>query len=452
MVLQQRCNATIWGWAKPGDKVSVSTSWNGVNYTVTAAADSSWAVDVKTPSASYNEYTLTIKSAGKSIKLENVVIGEVWLGSGQSNMYMPMKGYGSQPTEGGPEAIRKSNNRYIRMVNVPNIASSEVEKEVAGNWKLSSPTTTPEFSATAYFFAKYLQEMLDIPVGVIHTSWGGSKIQCWMPRWMLKDFGEDMAKVDQEINAKDKRGSTRSCVLYNAMLQPLHRYDIKGFIWYQGCSNRHQKSYADYQVAMVNHWRDLWNNKSLPFYYVQISPYEYNDVDPNSAAKFRDIQTSILQKDSLMGMVCTMDLLYEYEKDCIHPRQKQKVGERLALLALERDYGVEGMNSENPSLSSVEYVNDGNRAVLSFKNIANGFWFEGPVRGFTVAGKDKVFYPAEVTWKNDHQLYVFSPKVSKIEAIRYLYGSFVIANLWNTAGMPILPFRTDNWEDSKIAR
>lgn len=452
MVLQQNTDANIWGWADAGAKVKVSVGWSKAKYTATAGDDGFWKVAVATPAASFTPYTVSISSGKDKISLENVLIGEVWLCSGQSNMEMPMAGWTFQPIENGAEEIRESNRYpFVRMIYLERSESTELKNDCNGTWRCAGSEFTPGFSATAYFFGKRLSRELNIPVGLIVTCWGGTMIECWMSRDALKSVGETDESIDGSIAPREGGWAGNRCtVLYNAMLYPLRHYTINGFIWYQGCSNVGKvfvQDYGKYQAALVTQWRELFGRGDIPFYYVQIAPHPYAaSGDSGLAPLLRERQrlASTLVPNS--AMAGTMDLVYEFENGIIHPRQKKAVGERLANLALENWYGFKGYGSASPELDKV--IMEGATAKVIFRNCQygihsdHGWEFKG-VDGFEVAGQDGVWHPAAITDCQGECLIVGSPEVSDIKNVRYLWHDFAIARLWNNYRMPLMPFTTE---------
>ena len=255
MVLQQNSSAKIWGWAEHGSTVTVTVSWNRSKYTTTADGHGKWIVSVNTPPATRAPQSISIREdKGKPTSIENVLIGEVWLCSGQSNMQMQMRGYLNQPVEDAAEEILNSGEHNdIRVVTIPKRAALEPQESVDGRWMTPSPENTAQFSAVAWFFARRLESMLDVPVGIISCSWGGSSITGWMPEWLLTGLGYKNAKTRA---ADEKLKNGRPTVMYNGMLHPMHDYAVRGFLWYQGCSDVSEyKNYAHFQAEMVNHWR-----------------------------------------------------------------------------------------------------------------------------------------------------------------------------------------------------
>lgn len=452
MVLQQNADANIWGWADAGARVKVSVGWNKTKYTATAGEDGFWKVAVATPAASFTPYTVTIASGKESLTLENVLIGEVWLCSGQSNMEMPMAGWSIQPIENGAEEIRESNHYpFVRMIYMERTESPQPQQDCNGTWRCAGSEFTPGFSATAYFFGKRLAQELNVPIGLIVSCWGGTMIECWMDRDALKSVGETDASIDESIAPREGGwAGNRYTVLYNTMLYPLRHYTVNGFIWYQGCSNVGKvfaQDYAKYQAAMVTLWRRLFCRGDLPFYYVQIAPHPYSgEGDSGLAPLLRDRQKAAAALVPNSAMTGTCDLVYDFEKGIIHPRQKKAVGDRLAYLALENWYGFKGYGSACPDLDRVIY--EGSSARVVFHNCHNGIhgdngWEFNGVEGFEVAGADGTWHPARIKDCGGNVVVITSDEVSDIKKVRYLWHDFAIGHLWNNYRMPLLPFTTE---------
>jgi sialate O-acetylesterase len=443
MVLQQKAQVPIWGWATPGKNVKVSTSWNGRNYSGKANNTGKWLIKVATPQAG-GPYDVSI-SDGKAIKLKNVLIGEVWICGGQSNMEMPMKGFKGQPILGSNDAIFKSRNNKIRLYTVPRSSITELQQNSKPSaWKEAEPESVSNFSATGYFFGRILNEMLDVPVGLINVSYSGSFAEAWMSPDALKAFPEVKipAKGDT-IKAVSRTPTT----LYNGMLYPITGYGIKGAIYYQGESNYERPDrYEELFPAMVKEWRSLWKQGDFPFYYVQIAPYNYAQLPPyNYGGKFnsaylRDAQRKSLTKIPNSYMAVVMDI---GEENMIHPANKEAGGKRLALLALANSYGLKGFGSASPFYKSITI--NGSIATISFDNANNGLTgFGKELSSFEIAGANKTFYPAKATI-NGSSVSVSSPMVKEPVAVRYAFKDFVMGDLFNTEGLPASSFRTDEW-------
>ena len=449
-VLQQNSDARLWGWAAPGAEVTVTPSWSDT--AVTAVADRKtgrWETTVATPAASYTPHTIRFQEGAETMDIDNVLVGEVWFCSGQSNMEMPLRGFGIQHIDGGGRAIAYSGRRpAIRMATVPKSASYTPQERTTGKWKVSSPENAPEFSALAYFFAESLQDIIDTPVGIINCAYGGSKVEGWMPKEMLDGYpGWDMAA---EENNPDIREWERIGVMYNAMLLPVAGYTVKGFLWNQGESNvgRHDE-YPYHQKDMVEHWRKLWADDSLPFYFVELPGWKYGDGEGTSAAYFRECQHKAAEITPNSGVVCTTDLVDPVEIEDIHAARKQPIGERLAFMAAARTYGNHYVPNIYPRFESADI--QGDKAVIKIANAHGGLNPNRQLQGFEVAGDDKVFYPAtaEENW-DTFEITVTAPEeVKEIKSVRYCFKNFAIGMLKDMMGQPLIPFRTDDWADGE---
>lgn len=440
MVLQQQTDAAIWGNATPGKSVKVQTSWNTKSYATQADPKGNWKLKVKTPAAG-GPFNITI-SDGKTLTLKDVLIGEVWVCSGQSNMQMPMKGFRNQPVLGANEAIATSANKFIRLFTVERAKSLELSADFKGGWLSCEPETVADFSATAYFFGKMLQDVLDVPVGLICSSWGGTRIEPWISE---NGFG----KFDW-INLPDKKkegdfSQQTPTVLYNAMIAPMVGFGIRGGIWYQGESNKDEADkYEKLMPGLVENWRAEWGIGDLPFYYVQIAPFNYGNYFNNSgfsSAYLREAQLKASTSIPGIGMACILDT---GEKNCIHPADKKAPGQRLAYLALANAYGKKGIEFSGPVMK--EMVVEGSLVKLTFNHAANGLTTYGKeLVNFEVAGENKQYLPAHAYITNEG-VTVFSERVQKPVAVRYAFGDFVVGELFNNEGLPASSFRTDDWE------
>lgn len=443
MVLQQQANAPIWGWATPGKTITVKPSWNSNNVTATADAVGKWKAAVQTPAAG-GPFTVSISGDG-TIQLKNVLIGEVWLCSGQSNMEMPMKGFKGQPIIGSNTAILHSANSNIRLYTVPRAsASTPQENSKPSEWKEAAPEAVSNFSATAYYFGKELADLLHVPIGLINVSYGGSPVESWMDAKTLQAFPEiAVPGKNDSIKVPNRTPTT----LYNGMLHPVAGYGIRGMTWYQGESNYDRPDqYEKLFPAAVQQWRSEWNSGNFPFYYVQIAPYKYAQLPPYkvggkyNSAYLRDAQRKALDKIPNAGMAVLMDV---GEEATIHPPRKKEAGERLALLALANTYGAKGFGAESPAYDTLLVANG--IAEVKFKNAPNWLTsFGKELTQFEIAGKDQQFYPAKAVI-NRSSVLVSSPMVKEPVAVRYAFKDFTTGDLFSTEGLPVSSFRTDNW-------
>lgn len=449
-VLQQNASARLWGWAKPGVKVTVTPSWNGKQYTVKADSKTGrFDVSVQTPEASFTPWTITFDDGEKPVAISNVLVGEVWFCSGQSNMEMPLRGFGHQPVKDAGKAIAYSGKYpHIRMANVPKRQEYEVKDRVDGKWLVSSPANAAEFSALAYFFARSLSDIINTPVGIINCAYGGSKLESWLPKEKLDTYsGYDM---EGECSGAVKTDPWhRIGVLYNGMLHPLVGYTIKGFLWNQGESNVGlDKEYPSHQRDLVELWRKEWGQGELPFYFVEMPPWDYGNPSADYAAKFRECQYEAARITPNSEIVCTTDLVFPYEIHDVHASNKEPIGERLAFMAAAKTYGVEGIHIDFPTLREAKM--EGDKAVLTFNNRYGGFTPNRNIEGFEVAGEDRVFHPAKaVQNEQNFAITLTSPEVSDIKAVRYCFRNFSPGTLRDMLGLPLVPFRTDRWDDAK---
>jgi len=448
MVLQQQTQVKLWGKAKPKSKVTVKASWDKNRFFTFSDSEGKWQMVVPT-SAAGGPYELII-SDGEELVLKNILIGEVWFCSGQSNMEMPMKGFDRQPVEGTNDIITKSkpttpirvyttdsqDGKWVRQF------SKQPQDDCIGSWLENTPENVANTSAVAYSFAQYIQEVLDVPVGLVISSWGGSKVQAWMSREALGEFEEvDLSLLDN--NEVVKNPTATPSVLYNAKVAPLTNFTIKGLLWYQGESNRENPElYRWLMNAFVKDLRARWQIGEFPFYYVQIAPYNYEGAEGTSSAKLQEAQLQNMKDIPNSGMVTTLDV---GNPVFIHPVDKKTVGNRLALWALGETYGKRGFGYKPAIYKSQEIAE--NKIYINFDNAPRGLspmWTE--LGGFEIAGEDKVFHSAraEIETKSC-RLAVSSEKVPKPVAVRYAYKNYAEASLFGVDGIPVAPFRTDNW-------
>ena len=439
MVMQQQTDANLWGEAKADATVKIATSWNKKTVSVKAGNDGKWAAKIQTPAAG-GPYSITFNDGEKTV-IDNILVGELWICSGQSNMEMPMKGFKNQPVENAVEDILHSGDNKMRLFTVKRTSLFQPATDVVGEWKEASPEAVRNFSATAYYFGRELRRMLNVPVGLIVTSWGGSSCEAWMNRDWLKAFPQIELPASQETIKSKNRTAT---VLYNGMLHPLVGISMRGVIWYQGEENVSRSGYyADLFSRMIKGWREEWKEGDFPFYFCQIAPYDYNIIGwgQYNSAFLREQQAKAEKMNKNVGMACLMDAGLEYG---IHPRKKQLAGMRLALLALDKTYGIKGITSETARYKDVEFKGD--TAVITFERA--GMWVYGKdglkSNLFEVAGEDRVFHPAKA-WIERSKLYVKCDEVKKPVAVRYAFKDWADGDLF-CDGLPVSSFRTDNWD------
>lgn len=443
MVLQRNTEVKLWGTASAGEKLTIITDWNNSQYTVICNEKGEWLQKVLTTDAG-GPYTITISSKKEKITLKNILLGEVWLCSGQSNMEMAITGYPDQPINGSNDFLVDADNSNIRLFTINHIAQSTPKDTLLGKyktWDVASAETVGRFSAVAYLYARQLQQKLHVPVGIVVSAWGGTRIEPWMSKESIAKFPEAVKRASNE----KLQANARSSALYNGMIFPILNFNIKGVIWYQGESNKDNcKEYSELLIAMVENWRKDFGLGNFPFYFVQIAPNFYKDNTNKLGALLREQQLKAGTLIPNSGMVCTIDL---GEEKIIHPAEKLTVAKRLSYWALSETYNVKGLYCKSPTYKSMS-VSD-SIVTLQFDNPAFGFsGFGKEVNGFEVAGSDKVFYPATIATNKKKQVLVSSPKVKNPVAVRYCFYNFPKVNgyLYNTQGLPLPSFRTDDWD------
>ncbi|WP_209403561.1 sialate O-acetylesterase [Pseudozobellia sp. WGM2] len=427
MVLQRNENVKLWGWANTGEKVQITTSWNSKKYQVETSIAAKWEIEVSTPEAG-GPYTITIKGDENEVVLKNVLIGEVWVCSGQSNMQW------SATTSAGIDnaqyEIENANYPNIRFFTVPRRTSEHPQENLPGRWDECTPETMKDFSAVAYFFARRLQEELNIPVGLIDNAWGGSPAEVWATKSVF-DENDDLREVAKNLEDTPWSPVTPS-FLYNGMVHALTPFKIAGTIWYQGESNvsRHAH-YKKMFSEMVGSWRKAWGY-NFPFYYVQIAPYKYDN--PEEGAHLRNVQREALEVIPNSGMVVVSDIATVND---IHPPNKQDVGLRLANLALKKTYKSYEDEVNGPLFKKHQI--DGKKVEVTFDH-AEGLMVRGKkLTHFEVAGSDGKYHPAKATIKND-KVIVSSKNVPQPVNVRFAFSNTAEPNLFNGAGLPASTF------------
>ena len=432
MVLQQNTDVNIWGWSDPGEKITISPSWDTTTYTTSGSSGAKWSLKIKTPIAG-GPYVLTIKGNNKII-IDDVLIGEVWTCSGQSNMEMSYSWGIKQYTND----IEKSGNQSIRLFHIPKLTATFPQDDLKGNWVVCNPEDLKTFSLAAYFFGQKLHEVLSVPVGLIESSWGGTPAEVWTP----KDSVENNPVLKKAADSlKPSRGwPIEPSVTFNAMINPITNYNIAGVIWYQGESNvGTAPTYHQLFSSMIRSWRTAWQ-KDFPFYFVQIAPF--SGYGSSSGALLQEAQTQTLDVPNT-GMVVISDLVTDL-KD-IHPKDKKDVGYRLANLALSQTYGKNNFPYKYPVFKSMQIKND--RATIYFTNANGGLKSKGDtVNGFYIAGADKNFMPATAKI-NGNTVEVWNKNIKNPVAVRFDFTNSSIAELFNKEGLPVNLFRTDNWDN-----
>ncbi len=431
MVLQQQSAVKLWGWAGPAEKIYIITSWNNKLDSTVATRDANWMINVQTPVAG-GPYTITIKGQN-TIVLNNVLIGEVWVCSGQSNMEMNYD-WGLPDIKAALPTCANSN---IRFFTIPKTTSRYPQDDCGGEWLNCDSNTLKNFSAVAYFFGKKLNGNLNVPIGLISANWGGTPAETWAEA--------DVINNDKELKASAEKLQPydwwpyASGAAFNGMISPITNYAIAGAIWYQGEGNTDAPdTYNKLLTTMVGTWRKAWGNE-FPFYYVQIAPYTYADKFVSSIVREQQTKAMALKK---VGMIVITDLV-DNVKD-IHPKNKLDVGNRLANWALAETYHKQGIVYKSPVYKSMAVQK--NKAIITFDNAPNGLKATGyTITKVYIAGPDKVFFGATAKIEKN-KLIVSSPDVPNPAAVRFAFSNAAIGNLFSIEGLPVNPFRTDDWE------
>ena len=437
MVLQQRSEANLWGKAAPGRKVIVEPSWSRQKYTATAGADSLWQVSVATPGAG-GPYAIVFDD-GDRLTLDDILIGEVWICTGQSNMEMPMQGFWNEPVNRSLETLLDA-GRYdrLRLFTVDRVPASEPRTDCNGRWQVSTSASAADFSATAYFFGRNLIGALDVPVGLISTCRGATRIETWMDVPTAQTVDPGVLDSDASQDAFNK-----TAALYNGMIVPVQPFTARGFIWYQGEANLYNYPlYADNMAAMVALWRERWGDDRMAFYYVQLAPFGYDDPQGTALPLTIEQQVRALDKIPHSGIASTTDI---GAAETIHPRYKDLVGQRLAAVALSRTYGMKGFPAMPHRMRSVRF--EGDRAIVDFEGESGFVRPAGTLAGFELAGADRKFHPAVAWLGAGNTVEVRSDAVPRPVAVRYAFRNLCEASLFNASGIPAVPFRTDDWDD-----
>lgn len=439
MVLQQETSSKIWGKASVDKNLELRTSWDGKVYKTKVDKNGRFSVDITTPKGSYTTYEISISDGRESVILKDVLIGEVWFCSGQSNMEMPVKGYKGQPVFGShPYIFNAEPTRGIRFFTIKNDWSKIPKDDVIGTWTKHTSQEVADFSAAAYFFGDLLEKKLQIPIGLIHCAWGASTIEAWMPEETLKKFPEVNLSVLQANEFGWPNGTPT--LLYNAMVEPIRGLAVKGVIWYQGEANSGNPAlYKKLFPALVQDWRSFFKNDELPVYYAQIAPWMNEHKDNIDWALFRQAQLELMAEVPNTGMIITADAGDEFFS---HPPHKIKVGERFAYWALAKTYGLKGFMHSGPIYKSYEKLKDG-VVELSFDFGDEGLNPEKQnVEGFEIAGNDGRFVKAQAKiFDATNKVRVWSDEVKEPVEIRYCFKNYALGELKNNAGFPAAPFR-----------
>jgi sialate O-acetylesterase len=464
MVLQRDQKDRVWGWAEPGEEVTVKIAEQ--THATKAGSDGSWQVMLD-PMPAGGPHTLAIEGKN-SVKFDDVLVGEVWICSGQSNMQWSVAASNDSDLE-----IATAKYPLVRLITVPNRGIQEPQKDFHGQWQTCRPDTVGGFTAVGYFFGRTLNQMLGVPIGLINDSWGGSACEAWIRRDILaadekyapmlkrwekleKDFADwktaaDKAKAEGVKPPAQPSGNlaglmggnSRPANIYNGVLKPTIGYGIRGAIWYQGESNAGRAyQYRDLFPLMIKSWRDEWGQGDFSFYWVQLADFMAETREPKESqwAELREAQT-MTKKLPKTGEAVIIDL---GEGKDIHPKNKQDVANRLVRWALARDYGIK-IACESPIYKAME--KNGNKIVLKFDYAGQGlktFDVTEP-RGFAIAGSDHEFINAKAKIVAPGTVEVWSDAISEPAAVRYAWADNPVCNVYSAAGLPLTPFRTDDW-------
>jgi sialate O-acetylesterase len=461
MVLQRDQKNRVWGRAEAGEKVTVSIAKQ--SHQATADADGNWHVMLSPMSVGK---PLELKVQGNNeVTFSDVLVGEVWICSGQSNMAMTVNSSNAADLERAA-----ANFPQIRMINFPRVGTQEaVWTHEGSSWMVCSPETVGQFSAVGYFFGRQLYESIDVPIGLINNAWGGSACEAWvnrdllkadpayapmLERWAATQASADALAAKPSLNDAEKKqlanlkrrlsGNQNPSNIYNGVLKSHLGYGIRGAIWYQGESNAGRAyQYRHLFPLMISNWREEWGQGDFPFYWVQLADFRNEVPEPgdSSWAELREAQTMTMDKLANTGEAVIIDTGEGYD---IHPKNKQTVGRRLARWALAKDYGID-IAHQSPRFKSME--KSSGAITLTFAHVAGG-WRPFDVReprGFAIAGEDKKFVWAQAKILKDGRIEVSSPQVSDPASVRYGWAENPVLNMFNNASLPLTPFRTDDW-------
>lgn len=448
MVLQQGIKNKVWGKADPGEQVTVTLA--GQSHTTTADADGMWQVFLDPVQDYGGPHTLTVKGKN-TVTFNDVLIGEVWVCAGQSNMQWSVN-------QANDPDLEKAMARFptIRLISVPQVGTQEPQWNFNGQWQVCSPETVGDFSAVGYFFGRQLHQTLGVPVGLIDNAWGGSAADAWVKREKiaahptLKAIHERWLKLEsaEKTDAKQLKGNQRPGNIHSGVLTPSIGYGIKGAIWYQGESNAGRGyQYRELFPFMISSWREEWGLGDFPFYWVQLADFKAEKTEPAESdwAELREAQTMTMKALPNTGEAVIIDL---GEGKDIHPKNKQDVALRLARWALAETYKLPGIVCRSPLYKSMD--KQGSKIVLSFDNVeakAAGwrpFDVAEPI-GFTIAGGNRKFVDARAKILPDGRIEVWSDAVVDPVAVRYAWADNPVCNMYSAAGLPLTPFRTDDF-------
>lgn len=430
MVIQQNTTVKIWGWGAPEEKVIIKTGWDTVTYQTITQNSAKWSVEIKTPKSG-GPYQISI-AGNNTLLLDDIMVGEVWVCSGQSNMEWS----GDQKLQEAIDEAPNANNKNIRFFYVPKSTSPYPQENMDARWMVCTPEEMIHFSAIGYFYGKNLAAALQSPVGLINANWGGTPAETWTPEYVVKQsdrLSQAASKINETPWWSNKVGDT-----YNAMIAPLTSFTIAGVIWYQGESNTETYyGYHELFTKMIDAWRAEWK-KNFPFYFVQIAPFNYGIK--NIGALLRDEQTKAAKHPNT-AMVVVSDLVPDTNN--IHPILKKEVAKRLSDIALNQQYGMMNTVCLSPNYTKHEIIKD--KIKIYFDHAASGLMIKGDkATCFEIAGEDQLFFPASVKIEENTVL-VYHKNIKNPKAVRFAFNNTALPNLFNKEGLPVNLFRTDEW-------
>jgi sialate O-acetylesterase len=427
MVLQRESEVYLYGWAAPGETFTIGTSWDGKTVEVKTGINAKWRVNVTTPQAG-GPYEIAFTGKDNSIVLKNVLIGEVWLCSGQSNMEWSA----NSGIDNKEEEIKNADHPNIRFFTVDKRTSATPQEDVSGSWEVSTPNTMANFSAVAYFFARRVQQEVNIPIGLIDSSWGASCAEVWTPEYVF-DENQELSESHKLIQPNPWVPTERS-TLYNAMIAPITNFNISGVLWYQGESNTENgENYTELFTEMITSWRKEWNT-DFPFYYVQIAPYTYGKLFEGAVVRDQQRQSLALKNT---GMVVTSDIC---TVDDIHPQNKQDVGRRLGNIALKEHFKVLDAEVYGPLYKNIEIKN---QELIVYFDHADGLYLKDKSESFfEVAGADGLYHTAKAKIKNG-AVVLRTKEVEAPISVRFAWDNIAIPNLFNAAQLPASTFKSN---------
>lgn len=425
MVLQQNAEISLWGWGKPMEKITITSSWNNDTLKTEVSNQANWSVILKTPKAG-GPHSIHIQGYNH-LEISDILIGEVWLLSGQSNMeWSPRLGI-----ENAEEVVSQSTQNDIRFFSVTHRTALNPNYDVDGEWVICQPESVIDFSALGYFFGKKLHQVLNVPVGLINASWGGTPIEVWIPEEKIvtnEMFNEASKLISEMPWAPREPGG-----VYNAMIAPIMPFNIAGTLWYQGETNtRNPETYTKMMETLIQAWRDGFKS-DFPFYFAQIAPFKH--YPPQAGVEIREAQRLALTIPKT-GMVVLSDI---GDTTNIHPKRKQEAGDRFADLALNKTYGLSMYPPSGPLFE--DYQIEGKKVIVKFK-FANGLHCKGKkLTHFELAGENGLWYPAKAIIKKD-QVVVSTSKVSKPVNVRFGWHNTATPNLFNASNLPASCFNS----------